>query len=176
MSSHPGVEVRANLKSISHRYYLFELDFLWELNKETIHLPLGCLQGGQGRTWASAAGVPVRHAASLLAARALGFAEALGALLFALTVGAFVRGTPNIFSGAVGALAIGAIHLVEAPGAVGLALTRGGQTGYEERRHRDRDNRLRTLGGTRPHTVGYLGGCDQDQGEIESPCRLQHAV
>jgi len=45
--SHPGVELRANLKSISHRCYLFEVEFVWELTKETIHLPLGCLQGGE---------------------------------------------------------------------------------------------------------------------------------
>jgi len=35
-----------NLKSICHRCYLFEIAFVWELTKETIHLPLGCLQGG----------------------------------------------------------------------------------------------------------------------------------
>ena len=27
------------------------------------------------------------------------------------------------------------------------------------------------LGAIRPHTVGYIGGCDQEQGEIECPCR-----
>jgi hypothetical protein len=43
--SHPGVELRANLKSISNRCYLFEVAFIGELTKETIHLPLGCLQG-----------------------------------------------------------------------------------------------------------------------------------
>ena len=43
---HTGVELRANLKSISHRCHLFEVAFVWELTKETIHLPLGCLQGG----------------------------------------------------------------------------------------------------------------------------------
>ena len=43
---HPGVELGANLKSISHRCHLFEVAFVWELTKETIHLPLGCLQGG----------------------------------------------------------------------------------------------------------------------------------
>ena len=43
---HPGVELRANLKSISHRCHLFEVAFVWELTTETIHLPLGCLQGG----------------------------------------------------------------------------------------------------------------------------------
>ena len=43
---HPGVELRANLKRISHRCLLFEVAFVWELSKETIHLPLGCLQGG----------------------------------------------------------------------------------------------------------------------------------
>ena len=26
-------------------------------------------------------------------------------------------------------------------------------------------NRLRAFHGTRPHTVGYIGGCDQEQGE-----------
>ena len=45
-SIHPEVELRANLKSISHRCHLFEVAFVWELTKETIHLPLGCLQGG----------------------------------------------------------------------------------------------------------------------------------
>jgi len=45
-STHPGVELRANLKSISHRCYLFEVAFVWELTKETIDLPLGRLQGG----------------------------------------------------------------------------------------------------------------------------------
>ena len=43
---HPGGNPGANLKSISHRRYLFEVAFVWELTKETIHLPLGCLQGG----------------------------------------------------------------------------------------------------------------------------------
>jgi len=43
---HPGGNPGANLKSISHRCYLFEAAFLWELTKETIDLPLGCLQGG----------------------------------------------------------------------------------------------------------------------------------
>ena len=37
----------ANLESISHRCYLFEVAFVWELTKETIVLPLGCLQGGE---------------------------------------------------------------------------------------------------------------------------------
>ena len=43
--SHPGVELRANLKSISHRCYLREVVFESDLTKETIHLPLSCLQG-----------------------------------------------------------------------------------------------------------------------------------
>ena len=50
VGSHPGVELRANLKSISHRCYLFEVAFVWELTKETIDLPLGCLQGGSPRS------------------------------------------------------------------------------------------------------------------------------
>jgi len=41
-----GVEVRANLESIFHRCLFFEVSFVWELTEETIHLPLGCLQGG----------------------------------------------------------------------------------------------------------------------------------
>jgi len=45
-SHHPGVDLRANLKSISHRCHLFERACVWELTKETIHLPMGCLQGG----------------------------------------------------------------------------------------------------------------------------------
>ena len=36
----------ANLQSISHRCYLREIAFEWELTKETMYLPLGCLQGG----------------------------------------------------------------------------------------------------------------------------------
>ena len=47
---HPGGNPGANLKSISHRCFLFEVAFLWELTKETIHLPLGCLQGGDTPT------------------------------------------------------------------------------------------------------------------------------
>ena len=43
---HPGVELRANLKSISPRCHPFEVAFVWDLTKETIHLPLGCLPGG----------------------------------------------------------------------------------------------------------------------------------
>ena len=46
MLGHPGVELRANLKLISHRCHLFEMALVRDLTKETIHLPLGCLQGG----------------------------------------------------------------------------------------------------------------------------------
>ena len=52
--THPGVELRENLESISHRCYLREVAFVWELTKETIFLPPGCLQGGlpgRGRQW-----------------------------------------------------------------------------------------------------------------------------
>jgi len=45
-SHHPGGNPWANLKSISHRCYLEEVAFVWELTEETIVLPLGCLQGG----------------------------------------------------------------------------------------------------------------------------------
>jgi len=41
----PGVELRANLKSVSHERHLEDVAFVWELTKETIHLPPGCLQG-----------------------------------------------------------------------------------------------------------------------------------
>ena len=44
--SHPGVELRADLKSISHECRLFEVAFVLELTQETIDLPLGCLKGG----------------------------------------------------------------------------------------------------------------------------------
>jgi len=43
---HPGGNPWANLKSISHTYHPILVAFVWELTKETIHLPLGCLQGG----------------------------------------------------------------------------------------------------------------------------------
>ena len=46
---HPGVELRANLKSISHRCHPILVAFVWELTKEIIHLLLGCLQGGAAR-------------------------------------------------------------------------------------------------------------------------------
>jgi len=46
VSLYPGGNPGANLKSIPHRYYLREVAFEWELNKETIYLPLGCLKGG----------------------------------------------------------------------------------------------------------------------------------
>ena len=45
----PGCNLGANLKPISHRCYLFEVAFVWELTRETIVLPLGCLQGGLGK-------------------------------------------------------------------------------------------------------------------------------
>jgi len=38
----------ANLKSISHRCHPILVAIVWELNQETIDLPLGCLQGGTG--------------------------------------------------------------------------------------------------------------------------------
>ena len=47
MGCHPGGNPGANLKLISHRCYLFAVAFVWELNEETIVLPLGCLQGGE---------------------------------------------------------------------------------------------------------------------------------
>ena len=43
---HPESNPGANLNSISHRCFLREVAFEWELTKETIYLPLGCLQGG----------------------------------------------------------------------------------------------------------------------------------
>jgi len=46
----------ANFKSISHRCHLILVAFVWELTKETIYLPLGCLQGGMG---GQSDGVPV---------------------------------------------------------------------------------------------------------------------
>ena len=45
-SHHPGSNPGENLKSISHRCHPILVAFVWELSKETIHLPLGCLQGG----------------------------------------------------------------------------------------------------------------------------------
>ena len=44
---HPGGNPGANLKSISHRCHPILVAFAWELTKETIVLPLGCLQGGK---------------------------------------------------------------------------------------------------------------------------------
>ena len=44
---HPGGNPEGDPKSISHRCHPILVAFVWELTKETIHLPLGCLQGGQ---------------------------------------------------------------------------------------------------------------------------------
>jgi len=44
----PGIELRANLNSISHRCHLFEVAFVWELTEETFHLPHGLPPGRQG--------------------------------------------------------------------------------------------------------------------------------
>ena len=43
--NHPGVELRGNFVSISHRCHLFEVEFVWEMTDETIYLPLYCLRG-----------------------------------------------------------------------------------------------------------------------------------
>ena len=45
LALHPGGSLGSNLKSISHRCYLFEVAFVWDMTEETIVLPLGC-QGG----------------------------------------------------------------------------------------------------------------------------------
>ena len=44
----PVGDPEANLESISHRCYLREAALEWELTKETIDLPLSCLEGGSG--------------------------------------------------------------------------------------------------------------------------------
>jgi len=43
---HPGGNPGVNLKSIYHRCHPILVECVWELTKETIDLPLGCLQGG----------------------------------------------------------------------------------------------------------------------------------
>ena len=53
---HPGGNPEANLESISHRCHPLLVVFVWELTKETINLPLGCLQGGR----APASSLPLR--------------------------------------------------------------------------------------------------------------------
>jgi len=59
---HPGGKPGGNLNSISHRCYLREVAFEWELTKETIDLPMGCLQGGAclGCPWQPVRSVDVR--------------------------------------------------------------------------------------------------------------------
>jgi len=46
MRADPGGNPGENRKSISHRCYPILVAFAWDLTKETINLPLGCLQGG----------------------------------------------------------------------------------------------------------------------------------
>ena len=43
---HPGGNPEANLNSIFHRCHPILVSLVWELTKEAINLPLGCLQGG----------------------------------------------------------------------------------------------------------------------------------
>jgi len=43
VTTQPGGNPGANLKSISHRCHPILVAFVWELTKETIHVPLGCL-------------------------------------------------------------------------------------------------------------------------------------
>ena len=50
---HPGGNPGANLKSIPHRCHPILVAFVRELTKETIKLPLGCLQGGLWFTFSS---------------------------------------------------------------------------------------------------------------------------
>ena len=59
LTAHPGGNPGANLESISHRCYIFEEAFVWELTKENIVLPLGCLQGGMDPLAAMCARVEV---------------------------------------------------------------------------------------------------------------------
>jgi len=40
IANHPGGNPGANIKSISHRYYLRDVAFEWELTKQTVYLPL----------------------------------------------------------------------------------------------------------------------------------------
>jgi len=49
---------------------------------------------------------------------------------------------------------------------VGLWVKRGTE--------RERKQAPLALGATRPHTVGYIGGCGQEQGEIESRRAKKH--
>ena len=42
--------------------------------------------------------------------------------------------------------------------------------GMHDERERYIYDRLRALRHTRPHTVGYIGGCDQEEGMLERPC------
>ena len=44
---HPECESWANLKSISQRCHPILVALVWNLTKETMMLPLGCLQGGK---------------------------------------------------------------------------------------------------------------------------------
>ena len=48
---HSGGNPGINIKAISHRYYLFEVRSVYELTKETIGLPLGCLRAERNVSW-----------------------------------------------------------------------------------------------------------------------------
>ena len=63
--------------------------------------------------------------------------------------------------GAIDGLATGAVHVGEVTALSPRRTTR--------QLHVLRDDRLRAVRAARAHTVGYTGGWDQEQGEIESP-------
>ena len=44
VNNHPGGNPGENVKSTTHRCHPILVAFVWELTKETINLPLGCLQ------------------------------------------------------------------------------------------------------------------------------------
>ena len=44
--THPGGNPGVNVESISHRCHPIPVVFVWELTKETMHMPLDFLQGG----------------------------------------------------------------------------------------------------------------------------------
>ena len=66
---HPGGNPGANLKSISHRCRPIMVAFVWELTKETIVVPLGCLQGGRGGALSAPRGARAQPRAALLPRR-----------------------------------------------------------------------------------------------------------
>ena len=76
---------------------------------------------------------------------------------------------PHVADGRGGEGALESLDADTPPGG-GMNTPGSGVHGLE--REREREHAPLALRATRPHTVGYIGGCDQEEGVIECPSRF----